>query len=152
MTYLTAEPEAMAAAAADVEQIGSAINAAHAAAAGPTSGVTAMAADEVSAAITKLFGQYGQEYQAVVAQAAVFHSRFTQALAAAGAAYVGAEAAASNALGTLETDTQAAFGGSAPVGGAARATSAAIDPTVAIVMGGTGNPLPNTKFVNGVLN
>jgi PE-PPE domain/PE family len=152
MTYLTAEPEAMAAAAADVEQIGSAINAAHAAAAGPTSGIAAMAADEVSAAITKLFGQYGQEYQGVVAQAAVFHGRFTQALAAAGGAYMGAEAAASKALGTLEADAQAALGGSAPVGGAALATSAAIDPTVAIVIGGTGNPLPGTEFVNGVLN
>src|ERR1700758_3023068 len=107
MTYLTAEPEAMAAAAADVEQIGSAINAAHAAAAGPTTGITAMAADEVSAAITKLFGQYGLEYQGVVAQAAVFHSRFTQALSAAGGAYTAAEAAASNALGRLEADAQA---------------------------------------------
>jgi hypothetical protein len=142
----------MAAAAADVEQIGSAIKAAHAAAAAPTSGVIAPAADEVSAAIAKLFGQYGQEYQAVVAQAAVFHGRFTQALAAAGGAYTAAEVAASNALGTLEADAQAALGGSAAVGAAAPATSAAIDPTVAIVMGGSGNPIPSTKFVNGVLN
>src|ERR1700739_807950 len=149
MTYLHAEPEFMAAAATDVEQIGLAINAANAAAAGPTSSLIAPAADEVSAAITKLFGQYGQEYQAVVAQAAVFHSRFTQALAAAGGAYTAAEVAASNALGTLEADAQAVLGGSAAVGAAAPATSA-IDPTVAIVMGGSGNPIPSTKFVNGV--
>jgi hypothetical protein len=144
MTYLLAEPELMAAAAADVEQIGSAINAANAAAAGPTSGLIAPAADEVSAAITKVFGQYGQEYQAVVAQAAVFHNQFTRALAAAGGAYVAAEAAASNALG-----------GSGAAGAAATTTSAAAsaltDPTVAIVMGGVGNPLPGPTYIDGVL-
>jgi hypothetical protein len=152
MTDLVAEPGFMAAAAADVGQIGSAINAAHSAAAGPTSNLIAPAADEVSAAIAKLFGQYGQEYQAAGAQAAVFHSRFTEALAAAGGAYTAAEAAASNALSTLEADARAPLGGSAAVGAAAPATSAAIDPTVAIVMGGTGNPIPNAKFINGVLN
>jgi hypothetical protein len=141
----------MAAAAADVEQIGSVIDAAHAAAAGPTSGVIAPAADEVSAAIAGLFGQYGREYQAVVAQAAVFHGRFTQALAAAGGAYTGVEAAASKALGTLDADAQAALGGSAAAPLTSSATSAAIDPNVAIVMGGSGNPIPNAKFVNGVL-
>src|ERR1700758_455331 len=144
MTDLFAEPGFMATAAADVEQIGSAINAAHAAAAGPTSGVIAPAADEVSAAIAKLFGQYGQEYQAVVAQAAVFHSRFTQALAGAGGAYMAAEAAASKALG-----------GSGAAGAAATTTSAAAsaltDPTVAIVMGGDGNPIPGPTYIDGVL-
>ena len=142
----------MATAAADVEQIGSAIGAANAAAAGPTSGLLAPAADEVSAAITELFGRYGQEYHAAVAQAAVFHSRFTQALAAAGSAYAAAEAASSNALGRLEADAQAVLGGSAAAPQTSSATSASIDPTVAIVMGGSGNPIPNTKFVNGVLN
>ena len=142
----------MATAAADVEQIGSAIGAANAAAAGPTSGLLAPAADEVSAAITELFGRYGQEYHAAVAQAAVFHNRFTQALAAAGSAYAAAEAASSNALGRLEADAQAVLGGSAAAPQTSSATSASIDPTVAIVMGGSGNPIPNTKFVNGVLN
>ena len=127
MTYLITEPELMAAAAADVDQIGSAIRAANAAAAGPTSGLIAPAADEVSAAITKLFGQYGQEYRALVAQAVVFHSRFTQALAAAGGAYAAAEAASSKALGTLEADAQAVLGGSAAAP-AAPATSALTDP------------------------
>jgi hypothetical protein len=52
MTYLIAEPQIMAAVGADVEGIGSEINAAHAAAAGPTSRLLAPAADEVSTAIT----------------------------------------------------------------------------------------------------
>jgi PE-PPE domain-containing protein/PE family protein len=152
LTYLNAEPEFMAAAAADIEQIGSAIGAANAAAAGPTSGVIAPAADEVSAAITELFGQYGLKYQAAVAQAAVFHGRFTQALAAAGSAYAGAEAASASALGRLEAQAQGLLGGPAAAPTGSAATSAAIDPTVAIVMGGSGNPIPSTQFINGVLN
>jgi hypothetical protein len=152
MTDLFAEPGFMTAAAADIERIGSALDAAHVAAAGPTSSLIAPAADEVSAAIAKLFGQYGQDYQAVVAQAAVFHSRFTQVLASAGGAYTAAEAAAANPLGTLEADAQAVLGGSTAAGAGAPATSAATDTTVAIVMGGSGNPLPNAKFINGVLN
>ena len=53
MTYVITEPQIMAAAAADVEGIGSAISEVDATAAGPTSGLLAPAANEVSAAITK---------------------------------------------------------------------------------------------------
>ncbi|HYQ34777.1 MAG TPA: PE family protein, partial [Mycobacterium sp.] len=75
MTFLITEPESISAVAANVEEIGSAIRAANAAAAGPTSGLLAPAADEVSAAITKLFGLYSQEYQAVAGRGAAFHSQ-----------------------------------------------------------------------------
>ena len=91
MQYLITAPEALAATAADVARIGTAIDAASAAAAGPISGLPAAAEDEVSAAVAKLFGLYGQEYRALVRQAAAFHSEFTQALAAAGNAYTQAE-------------------------------------------------------------
>jgi hypothetical protein len=60
MTYLMTEPQFIAAVAADVEKIGSAISAANAAAAGPTSDFLAPAGAEVSAAITKLFGLYSR--------------------------------------------------------------------------------------------
>ena len=86
MSYVLTTPEMLAAAATDVGSIGSAISTASSTAAGPTTGFPA-AEDEVSAAIAKLFGAYGQEYQAVVSQAAAFHSEFTQALATAGNAY-----------------------------------------------------------------
>jgi len=43
----------------------SALGAANAAAAGPTTGLVAAAQDEVSAPTAALFGGYGQEYQAV---------------------------------------------------------------------------------------
>jgi PE-PPE domain/PE family len=142
MTFLITEPESIAAVAANVDQIGSAINAAKAAAAGPTSGFLAPAADEVSAAVTKLFGLCSQEYQAAVAQATVFHNQFVQALTAAGGAYAAAEAAASHALG-----------GTGAAGAAVPATLALADPAVdvAIVIGGSGNPVPDMAYINGVL-
>lgn len=59
MSYLIAEPRIVAAAAAEVAGIGSAVS---------------TAGDEVSAAIAKPFGAYGQEYQAVLAQVEAFHS------------------------------------------------------------------------------
>src|SRR5271156_974720 len=105
MRYVTTAPETLAATAADVERIGTAISQASSAAAGPTSGLLAPAADEVSAAVTTLFGGYSQEYQAAVRQAMTFHGELNQARAAAGSAYAQAEASnaalmsgASNAL------------------------------------------------------
>lgn len=62
MSYLIAEPRIVAAAAAEVAGIGSAVSTAGAAAAGPTCALAAAAGDEVSAAIAKPFGAYGQEY------------------------------------------------------------------------------------------
>jgi hypothetical protein len=64
----------VAAAAADLSDIGSALNAAHAAAAVRISSVLASGADEVSAAVGSLFSGYGQEFQALSAQVAEFHS------------------------------------------------------------------------------
>ncbi len=74
MSYLIAEPRIVAAAAAEVAGIGSAVSTAGAAAAGPTCALAAAAGDEVSAAIAKPFGAYGQEYQAVLAQVEAFYS------------------------------------------------------------------------------
>ncbi len=144
MTYLTTQPELLSTVASDIDGIGSAITSANRAAAGPTSQLLAPAADDVSTAVTKLLGVYSQEYQAVAASAAAFHSRFTEALAAAGNAYAAAEDAAQSLLG----------GGTAPAGGTAFVDppNPLTPPTVALVMGGTGNPLPNATFVNGVLN
>jgi hypothetical protein len=106
----------MASAAADIAEINSAIGAAKSAAAGPTTGVVAAAGDEVSAAAAALFGGYGQQYQALLKQAAVFHEEFVQALAGAGQAYAAAEAAnataISGALGQLTSPIQSLLGGS----------------------------------------
>ena len=98
MTNVLAQPQAMAAAAADVAGIGSAINDANAAAAGPTTGVLRAAADEVSASAATLFNSYAREYQAIIKQAGAFHDEFARLLAAAANAYAETEAAASKAL------------------------------------------------------
>uniref|UniRef100_UPI001F30E7AB PE family protein n=1 Tax=Mycobacterium tuberculosis TaxID=1773 RepID=UPI001F30E7AB len=73
MSFVIAVPEALTMAASDLANIGSTINAANAAAALPTTGVVAAAADEVSAAVAALFGSYAQSYQAFGAQLSAFH-------------------------------------------------------------------------------
>ncbi len=92
-SFVVAVPEALATASQDLTGIGSAIRAANAAAAAPTTGVLAAAGDEVSAAIASLFSGNAQQYQALSAQAAAFHSQFVQTLNAGAAAYESTEAA-----------------------------------------------------------
>ncbi|BBZ42619.1 PE family protein [Mycobacterium conspicuum] len=130
MADLLVEPQALASVAADIEQLGSTITGANAAAESPISGLAPAAADEVSEAIAKLFGAYGRQYQAVARLAAAFHDEFTAALASAGSSYAAAEAGA-----------QALLGDSPLTGN-----------IVAVVMGGSGNPIPDSSYVTGVLN
>ncbi|ORB59556.1 PE family protein, partial [Mycobacterium shinjukuense] len=56
MSFVSVVPELVVATAADLASIGSALDAANAAAAAETTGVLAAGADEVSAAIAALFG------------------------------------------------------------------------------------------------
>jgi hypothetical protein len=91
MTFVTIQPDMLAAAAVDVAGIGSAINEAGAAASGRTTGVLAAAVDEISEAATRLFNGYALQYQTVLKQAAVFHDGFAEALSAASSAYAEAE-------------------------------------------------------------
>ena len=93
MSFVIAAPETVASAASNLAGIGSMIGEANAAAAGSTTQVMAAAGDEVSAAISGLFGSYAQEYQALSAQAAAFHAQFVQALSGAGGSYAATEAA-----------------------------------------------------------
>ena len=141
MTTLIAEPELVDGAAASVAEIKSAIGAAKAAAAGPTTGLAAAAQDEVSAATAKLFGAYAQEYQSVLTQAGAFHEEFAAALASAGNAYAAAEAA--NA--------------SATSGAAPTLTSLVVQPplqgtTIGLIMGGSGLPIPPPSYITATLN
>jgi hypothetical protein len=138
MTTLITEPQILSTAAADASAIGSALNEAKAAAAGPTTSLVAAAEDEVSAVAAQFFGAYGQEYQALLHRAAAFHTEFVATLAAAGNAYASAEAAASSLLGTVEA---AAVSGPVPA-----AT------TVGLIMGGSGLPIPPPPYVEAVLN
>jgi PE family len=93
MSYVIAAPEIMTTAATDLATIGSALTAAKAAAAAPTTGVLAAAEDEVSEAIAAVFSAHGQGFQVMGAQAAAFHDQFMQAVTAGARSYVSADAA-----------------------------------------------------------
>ena len=99
--FVLISPEVVTTASSDLNGIGSAIRSANAAAAGSTTSVLAAAQDEVSAAISKLFGGYAQEFQSLSAQAALFHEQFVQSLTSGAGAYASAEAANSDPLTTL---------------------------------------------------
>lgn len=79
MSYVITTPESLAAASADVFAIGDTVRAASAAAAQRTTGIAAAAGDEVSAAIARLFGSYGQEYQSLSAHTAAANDVFATA-------------------------------------------------------------------------
>ncbi|WP_099184240.1 PE family protein [Mycobacterium kansasii] len=111
MSYLAAAPEARVAAASNVAGIGSEISAANAAAAVPTTGITASAADAVSAQVAALFSSHGQVYQRLSAQLATFHDQFAQALSAGANAYASAEAnAAKTLLGAVNAPVEKLLG------------------------------------------
>ncbi|MDT5139607.1 MAG: hypothetical protein QOD58_3869 [Mycobacterium sp.] len=94
MSFVLAAPDAVIAAASDIGGIGSSISAANAAAAVPTTGVLAAAADEVSAQIAALFSTHGEGYQKLSAQLATFHDQFALALNSGASQYAAAEASA----------------------------------------------------------
>lgn len=112
MSFVIANPEMLAAAATDLAGIRSAISAATAAAAAPTIQVAAAGADEVSLAISALFGQHAQAYQALSAQATIFHDQFVQALTSGGNLYAAAEShtVEQMVLNAINAPTQTLFG------------------------------------------
>ena len=107
-SFVNVVPEELASASEQLSGIGSAIKSATSAAAPSTTSVVAAAQDEISAAISKLFGAYGQEFQALSAQAGLFHNSFVQALTSGRGLYSFAEAA--NALATGATPATASNG------------------------------------------
>ncbi|ODQ96865.1 PE family protein [Mycobacterium intermedium] len=92
MSFVSAAPELVTFAAAQLTDIGVAVSGANAAALAPTVEILSAGADEVSAAIAALFGTHAADYQAIGAQATAFHEQFVRSLTAAGAAYTSAEA------------------------------------------------------------
>ncbi|ORB86991.1 hypothetical protein B1987_28105 [Mycobacterium kansasii] len=92
MSFVSAVPEAVQAAAQDLAGIRVTLEEATAAVAASTTTTLAGAGQyEVSAAIAALFGTFGQEYQAVSAQASAFHAAFVKLLSGAASSYVEAE-------------------------------------------------------------
>jgi PE-PPE domain/PE family len=142
MSYLVAAPASLASAATDLANIAGTLEAANASAAVRTTGILAAAKDEVSAAIAALFSDHAQVYQAASAGAAAFHQQFMQALSASAGAYAGVEAANASQLQQLRAAVDAATANGLLAGPGA--TSAE---NVALIMGGSGEPIPTPDFI-----
>lgn len=99
MSYVTTEPQLLAAAATHLAGLGSSMSSHNAAAAAPTTGVLPPAADEVSVLTALQFAAHGQLYQEVSAHAAAIHQMFVETLRASGDSYAEAEAANAAAAG-----------------------------------------------------
>ncbi|WP_232065410.1 PE family protein [Mycobacterium shinjukuense] len=134
--------------AADVEEIGSTIQAASAAAGGHTTAVMQMAADEVSLAVAALFSQHGRQFQELSAQAAAFHDEFVRALKAAAGAYASSEAA--NAALTGLNGGRIAAGTASALTSTVRQAAAAAATQTALVMGFSSVPFPSTNYLESV--
>lgn len=150
MSYLVAGPDVLGSAATQLQGIGSALGAAHATATGPTTGLAAAGADEVSAAAAAAFAGHAEPYQVLSAQALAFHQRFVQWLTSSAGAYAATEASSASPLQSLEQDvlaavnapTQAIFGcpliGNGGPGGAGGAGASVLPPGVGTGNGGLG--------------
>jgi predicted DNA-binding transcriptional regulator YafY len=99
MSFMTTQPEALAAAAGTLQGIGSTLSAQNAAAEAPTTGVEPAAADQVSALTAARFAAHAQMYQAVSAQAAAIHEQFVNTLGISSGSYAATEAANAAAAG-----------------------------------------------------
>ncbi|MCV7053082.1 PE family protein [Mycobacterium heidelbergense] len=93
MSFVITTPETVTTAAGNLADIGTTLGQAITVASGPTTEIVTGAADEVSIAISRLFSQYGQEFQALGARTAAFHDDFVRLLNGGAAAYLSTEIA-----------------------------------------------------------
>ncbi len=99
MSFVSAQPTELSAAASNLQVIGSSLAAQNVAAAAPTTGVLPAAADEVSALTAAQFATHAEMYQAISAQAAAIHDMFVNTLGASAGSYAATEAANAVAAG-----------------------------------------------------
>ncbi|OBI52744.1 PecA family PE domain-processing aspartic protease [Mycobacterium sp. E787] len=176
MSFIIAAPEMLTDAAKGLAHIASTISAANAAAAAPTTGIVASAADEVSAAVAAMLSQHGTAYQELCEQATAFHTEFVETLRGTAGAYLAAEAAnasrliseqplqtlARDALGYSALSAIGGTGGTSATGAGAGVGSSATGvvplhmngpfPTVNVsVNGGPSVPLTVDTGSNGLL-
>jgi PE family/PPE-SVP subfamily C-terminal region len=98
MSHVTTAPAALAAAATQLEGVGSSFATESSAAAGSTTAISPAAADEVSILQSSAFSTYGQLYQTVSAQAQAIHQQFVNLLQQSSGSYQETEGA--NQAGT----------------------------------------------------
>ncbi|SPM43303.1 hypothetical protein MNAB215_5525 [Mycobacterium numidiamassiliense] len=132
MSFVITDPSMMAAAADEMQSVGSALAATNTAAAAPTTTVLPPGADSVSVRAAALLDAHAQQYQAFSAQAEVFQNQFVQTLNAAQQFY--AETEASNMSAMQLTSN----------------TSPTTSQDIALIMGGTTNPTPSATYVQEV--
>jgi hypothetical protein len=93
MSFVIAQPGALATAAGHLNAAGSVMAAQNTAAAAATTGLLPAAADEVSVLTATQFNAHANMYQAVGAQAAAIHESFVAMLGASADSYAATEAA-----------------------------------------------------------
>jgi phosphatidylethanolamine-binding protein (PEBP) family uncharacterized protein len=93
MSFVNTQPAELAAAAENLQDVGSDITAQNAAASPAITGVVPPAADQVSALTATQFALHAQMYQAVSVQAAAIHDMFVSTLADSAGSYAATEAA-----------------------------------------------------------
>jgi hypothetical protein len=93
MLYVTTQPEALSATAANLAGIGATMSAQNSAAAAPTTDVIPAAADQVSALAATQFAVHAQIYQAISAQAEAIHQQLVSTLEDNATSYAATEAA-----------------------------------------------------------
>ncbi|MBS4727906.1 PE family protein [Mycobacterium sp. SM1] len=98
-SFVTTRPEQLAATASNLSDIGSAVTAANAAAAAPTTGVMPAAADEVSALTAAQFAAHARMYRVASTQASAVHELFVTTLGVSADSYALTESANASAVG-----------------------------------------------------
>ena len=111
MSHVTTAPAALAAAATQLEGVGTSFATESSAAAAPTTAIAPAAADEVSILQSSAFSTYGQLYQSVSAQAQAIHQQFVNLLQQSSGSYQeteGANQAGAAAASLANTGSSAA--------------------------------------------
>ncbi|AYE93771.1 PE family protein [Mycobacterium paragordonae] len=143
VSYVFAQPPALAAAATELAGLGTAIGEAAAVAAAPTTALMTAAADEVSTAIAAFFGGFGQEFQTVSAQLGTLYQGLVQNLNSTIDYYVNAEAI--NTAQLRQSVLRAI-----PLPDVPPVFPPFTGDTFSIAMGGTGTPIPGPTYLDNV--
>ncbi|SPM27245.1 PE family protein [Mycobacterium terramassiliense] len=157
MSFATVAPETALQAAQDLADIRALLVEAASSAAAPTTRVVPAAADEVSAAISAVFGDFGREFQWLSAQAQAFHAEFVSLLDGGVAAYISTEIAnAEQAVAsTMSAPAQATVVSPLVAGGlGAAAESVGALPALPTSLGGLTNSLTGAlnPMLPGIVN
>ncbi len=99
MSFVVADPNALASASGSMLNIGFGMASSSSAAAAPTTGVVPAAVDPVSGLTAARFAAHGSLFQAISAQAALIHDQLVATLGNNAAGYAATEAANNLAIG-----------------------------------------------------